>query len=59
MIKDSYKDLLTRVDMLNANKNDVINYFIHNYGYGSRQAEYAAILFYTYVRLMACPCLKR
>jgi hypothetical protein len=45
MIKTSYKDLFEHVDLQSATRDDVINYFIHNHDFGSRQAEYAAILF--------------
>ena len=45
LIRDSYSDLFARVHIENANKNDIINYFISYFQFGNTQAEYAASLF--------------
>ena len=44
-IREAYKDLFERVDIENATKNDVLNYFVNTHQYGYRQAEIAALLF--------------
>ncbi len=44
-IREAYKDLFERVDLENATKNDVFNYFVNTHQYGYRQAEIAALLF--------------
>lgn len=44
-IREAYKDLFERVDLENATKNDVLNYFVNTYRYGYRQAEIASLLF--------------
>lgn len=45
LIKEAYKDVFEKVDVQSATKNDIINYFIHNYNYGSKKAEFAGALF--------------
>ncbi len=45
LVKDSYSDLFQKVHIESANRNDIINYFITNYQYGSTAAEYSAQLF--------------
>lgn len=44
-IKISYKDLFERINLKEANKNDVTNFFISEYGYGGSQALHASRLF--------------
>lgn len=45
LIKTSYKDLFDRVDMNTATRDDVSNYFVHNYAFGTAAAQQAALLF--------------
>jgi len=45
MIEDAYSDLFEKVNLLEAKKDDVINYFVINHKFGLAQARYAAALF--------------
>jgi len=45
LIKSSYRELIERVDLSKAKKDDVINFFVHNYNTGNSQAIYSAALF--------------
>lgn len=45
LIRKAYKDIFDRVDLKSARKEDIINFFLSNYGLGSAPAKYAAALF--------------
>lgn len=45
LVKKSYKDLFDTVNLEQARKEDVVNYFVSHYKYGGAQAQYAARLF--------------
>lgn len=45
LIKDSYKELFARVEIQEAKKEDIINFFISHYNFGNSQAKIAASLF--------------
>lgn len=45
LIEKSYKGLFEKVNLREAEKDDIINYFVHNHNFGTAQARYAAALF--------------
>ena len=44
LIEKSYADLFSKVNLQQAKKDDIINYFVHCYQFGTAQAKYAAAL---------------
>lgn len=44
LIKKAYKDILDGVNLQQAKREDLVNFFIHNYNYGIAPAKGAAIL---------------
>lgn len=45
LIKEAYKDILERVNLKEAKKDDIINFFINEYSYGGSKALHASRLF--------------
>jgi len=45
LVENSYKDLLDKVNLVEAKKEDVINYFVHYHQLGTATAKFAASLF--------------
>ncbi|MBI2654023.1 DUF5343 domain-containing protein [Candidatus Woesearchaeota archaeon] len=45
LVKKSYKDIFDSVNLEQARKDDIINYFVSHYKFGGSQALYAARLF--------------
>jgi hypothetical protein len=45
LIEKAYNDLFEHVNVAEAKRNDVVNYFIHYHNFGAAQARYAAALF--------------
>ena len=45
LVESSYAELMKEVNLKEAKKEDVVNYFVRNYKFGQAQAKYAAALF--------------
>jgi hypothetical protein len=45
LIETAYEEVLEGINLTEASRDDVTNFFIHNYGFGLSQAKSAAILF--------------
>jgi len=45
LIKTSYNEIFENANPTNATKDDIVNYIVHNYGFGQAQAKYATGLF--------------